>query len=106
MNDLKDDASAEPLPPERSERALQSPGAPPARSVPDRRSRPTPMISRFLLVGRRRGGRRDGERENIYVDQPGAWIIAAFLLVALLSVADAYFTLHELSLGATEANPV
>src|SRR5262245_45280960 len=78
----------------------------PSRFQPDRRTRPTPMLSRFLFVGRRKGGRRDGERERIYVDRPVPWVMSSFVLVALLSVADAYFTLYELSLGATEANPV
>ncbi|MFO0933877.1 MAG: DUF5658 family protein [Planctomycetota bacterium] len=82
------------------------PPAEPPRSGVDRRQRPTPMFSRYLLFGRRRGGRRDGERERIYVDRPGPWVTAAFLAVCLLSVADAYLTLHELSRGATEANPV
>ena len=78
----------------------------PARSGADRRLRPTPMFSRYLLFGRRRGGRRDGERERIYVDRPGPWVTTAFLAVCLLSVADAYLTLYELSRGATEANPI
>ena len=38
---------------------------------PDRRRRPTPMFSRFLLLGRRASGRRDGERRFSYVDRPG-----------------------------------
>jgi hypothetical protein len=74
--------------------------------MPDRRKKPTPMLSRFLFVGRRRGGRREGETDRIYVDRPGAWVVVAVIAVALLSVADAYFTLHELTRGATEANPV
>jgi len=64
------------------------------------------MLSRFLLFGRRRGGRREGEQDRLYVDRPGRWVLAAILAVTLLSVADAYFTLHEMSRGATEANPV
>ena len=83
-----------------------SPPPEPARSGVDRRQQPTPMFSRYLLFGRRRGGRRDGERERIYVDRPGAWVTFAFLTVCLLSVADAYMTLYELSRGATEANPI
>jgi len=78
----------------------------PARSGDDRRQRPTPMFSRYLLFGRRRRGRRDGERERIYVDRVGASVAAAFVAVCLLSVADAYLTLYELSRGATEANPI
>lgn len=64
------------------------------------------MLTRFLFVGRRRGGRREGETERTYVDRLGWGVIVAFLSLTLFSIADAYFTLRELSLGATEANPV
>jgi hypothetical protein len=81
-------------------------GSPNARNVPDRRERPTPMISRYLFVGSRRGGRRAGETANVYVDRPGFWAIGAFVALVVLSLADGYFTLYELSRGGTEANPV
>lgn len=80
--------------------------APPPREGPDRRSHPTPMLTRFLFVGRRRAGRRDGESERIYVDHPGRAVIVAFILLTLFSSADAWFTLRELAAGATEANPI
>jgi hypothetical protein len=64
------------------------------------------MVSRFLFRGRRRGGRREAERQRIYVDRPGPWMVAAFIIVVGLSILDAGFTLYELKLGATEANPV
>ena len=64
------------------------------------------MLTRYLFRGRRRGGRRDGESDRIYVDRPGPVVIGAFLVLTILSIADAWFTLHELSVGATEANPV
>ncbi len=76
------------------------------RNRPDRRRRPTPMLSRFLFRGRRLGGRREGETEEVYVDHPGAKTIWAIGIVAVLSLCDAAFTLYELSLGGTEANPV
>jgi len=85
---------------------VASPPPEPARSGVDRRERPTPMFSRYLLFGRRRGGRRDGERERIYVDRVGPRVTVAFFAVTLLSLADAYLTLYELSRGATEANPI
>jgi hypothetical protein len=78
---------------------------PPYRG-PDRRIAPTPMLSRFLLFGRRRGGRRAGETDHIYVDRPGGWVVAAFAALTILSVADAWFTLYALSQGAEEANPI
>jgi hypothetical protein len=64
------------------------------------------MLSRYLLFGRRRGGRRESERERTYVDRPGAWVVVAFLGLMTLSVADAYFTLKVLAAGGQEANPV
>jgi hypothetical protein len=63
------------------------------------------MLSRYLFVGRRAAGRRDGEYERVYVDRPGGWIIAAFAILVLLSLLDAAFTLKHIEHGATEANP-
>ena len=85
--------------------AVDTPGTA-GRGGGDRRSRPTRMFSKYLLRGRRKGGRRTGERERIYVDRPGPRILAAFGALMLLSVADACFTLYELTKGGTEANPV
>ena len=72
---------------------------------PDRRGRPTPMMSRYLFTGRRRGSRRNGEG-LVYVDRPGGWIALAFAAVVGLSLLDAWFTLDLIKSGGTEANPV
>lgn len=64
------------------------------------------MLSRFLVLGRRRSGRREGETDHVYVDRHGLWMYAAFVALTTLSIFDARFTLHELDLGGTEANPV
>ena len=64
------------------------------------------MLSRWLFFGRRKGGRRDGESDFVYVDRPGGWILAAFIAVVGLSLLDAWYTLDLLKRGATEANPV
>ena len=76
------------------------------RRAPDRRRRPTPMLSRYLFWGRRREGRRARERARIYVDRPGPGVIAACVLVVALSIADAYGTLRVLSEGGVEVNPL
>ena len=76
------------------------------RRAPDRRRRPTPMLSRYLFWGRRRGGRRGGEQTRIYVDRPGPGIIAAGAVVVALSIADAYVTLRILAEGGEEVNPL
>ena len=74
-------------------------------SQPDRRTRPTPMLSRYLFVGRRR---RPVEGDLAYVDRPSPWVIAAFVAVLVLSVVDAFFTLRVIERGGVEreANPV
>jgi hypothetical protein len=76
------------------------------RSQADRRAKPTPFISRYWLIGKRRGGRRVGEQINLYVDKYTTyeWLIVIGLLV--LSIADATLTLTHLSHGGAEANPI
>jgi hypothetical protein len=64
------------------------------------------MLSRWLLRGRRRGGRRGAEHDFLYVDRPGGWVVAGFFILCGLSLLDAGFTLDLLRRGATEANPV
>jgi hypothetical protein len=76
------------------------------RGAPDRRRRPTPVLSRYLFRGRRRGGRRGREQSRIYVDRPGPGVVAACVLVVALSVADAYVTLRILAEGGEEVNPL
>lgn len=75
---------------------------------PDRRRRPTPILSRWSFRGGRRGmgGRRPGENLRAFVDlypTRDAAILIAFLFLNLL---DAHFTLIYLQRGGEEANPV
>ncbi len=73
----------------------------------DRRTRPTRMFSRYaVLGGRRRGGRRAGETDNIYVDRHGPLLLFGALALALLNVLDAFFTMLFLSHGGQELNPL
>ncbi|MGH7162548.1 MAG: DUF5658 family protein [Planctomycetota bacterium] len=72
----------------------------------DRRDRPTPPISRYWLRGRRRGGRRTGERRDLYIDRYRAADWALVLTILVLSVCDLVFTLYHLATGGEEANPV
>ena len=76
------------------------------RGRADRRRSPTPAISRYWLRGRRRGARRDHERDGIYVDryQPGEWVLVLGILV--LSIADLTLTLLYVQAGGEEANPL
>lgn len=75
---------------------------------PDRRKRPTPILSRWSLRGGRRGagGRRPGENDRAFVDvypPRDAALLIAFLFLNLL---DAHFTLVYLQRGGEEANPI
>lgn len=74
---------------------------------PDRRQRPTPRLSRYSFMGGRRWEiRREGEVEGAFVDLYGGRLWMALLWVALLNVADSYFTLVHLQAGGVELNPV
>jgi len=67
----------------------------------ERRQRPTPRLSRFSFLGGRRRQAGPGE----FVDQYGAWMWALLAWVALMNVADSFFTLWHLQEGAIELNP-
>ncbi len=73
----------------------------------DRRQRPTPRLSRYALFGgRRRRVRRTEEVEGSFVDVYSQRLWCMILWVALMNVADSYFTLVHLQSGAIELNPV
>lgn len=74
---------------------------------PDRRKRPTPRFSRYALYGgRRKQPRRGEELEGSFVDLYGTRVWLLVMWVALLNVADSFFTLIHLQNGGSEANPV
>lgn len=77
------------------------------RERPDRRLRPTPMLSRYTLIGRRRSFRRlqDMHRPS-YIDLPHGVHLYALLLMIVLIAVDTFSTLYILSQGGTEANPL
>lgn len=76
------------------------------RTLPDRRQRPTPALSRYWLNGRRRGGRRSHERERVYVDRytRGEWSLV--LALVALSLVDLVLTQQHLRAGGAEWNPL
>ena len=76
------------------------------RVTTTRRVRPTPVCSRFWLRGRRRGGRREGETENIYIDRYEPYELFLVVGVLVLSMLDMIFTIIHLNVGGVEANPV
>jgi hypothetical protein len=71
----------------------------------DRRDQPTGFLSR-PWHGRRRGGRRAGERDNIYVDVYSISDVLILLCIFILNIGDAAFTLLWLQRGGGEGNPV
>lgn len=83
-----------------------SPDSTNRRAGTDRRRRPTPMFSRYWLRGRRRGGRRGTDGQNVYVDRytRAEWILVGGIV--LMSLADLVLTLAYLWRGGEEANPV
>lgn len=59
-----------------------------------------------LFMSRRRSHRRDTAPVLYYSDYYGPYILGAALLMMLLCICDAYFTLMLLPYGSTELNPI
>ncbi|MFK7742570.1 MAG: DUF5658 family protein [Planctomycetota bacterium] len=73
----------------------------------DRRHRPTPMLSRYMLFGGRRAAiRRSEEREGSFVDVHGPVVLLVVLSIVALNLLDAFYTLLFLSHGGQELNPI
>lgn len=73
----------------------------------DRRKRPTPILSRYaILGGRREGDRRLPGTSNQYVDRYETWLVAALVAISALCALDAVMTLLYIQKGGSEANPV
>lgn len=83
----------------------EKPNTPPERKG-DRRKRPTPFLSRYTFVGKRRVSRRGDEKYNYYVDRIGGKVWGIILIIIILSVSDSLFTLHFLKRGFREVNPL
>ena len=59
-----------------------------------------------LFMSRRQTQRRDAFPTTYYSDHYGPYIFSAALLLMLLCILDAYFTLMLLAYGSTELNPI
>jgi hypothetical protein len=78
----------------------------PERRIPgDRRKRPTPPLSRYTFVGRRRARRRSDDPSPYYVDQLGARLLLVLCCIFVFQVLDALLTLAHLRRGGIELNP-
>ena len=77
------------------------------RILNDRRQRPTPVLSRFILRGRRKDLRRKEDRERGgYVDHYGSGLLFLIVLIAGLNILDALLTMMILEDGGLEINPI
>ena len=78
------------------------------RNHPDRRKKPTPMLSRYAFFrGRRsRFRRREDRLCGGYVDRYGHRLFSVLLGIVVLNIFDATFTHVILDCGGTELNPV
>ena len=65
------------------------------------------MLSKYTFFGgRRKAGRRDGEREDIYVDVYSPRLVTLLLVFFALTVIDSVSTLVYLGKGGQELNPI
>ena len=75
------------------------------RNCGDRRTRPTPPLSRYIFKGRRRQARRECEEGNYYVDRYELRYLFVISAILVLCFADAYMTLTLMRFGGYELNP-
>jgi len=79
----------------------------PTRRSLDRRSRRRPPLKYMIFGGRRISARRDSDKTDfIFVDRYSPWLLVVIVLLLILSLADAFFTLYLIEHGATEINPI
>ena len=79
----------------------------PTRRSLDRRSRRRPPLRYMIFGGRRISARRDTDKTDfIFVDRYSPWLLVVIVLLLILSLADAFFTLYLIEHGATEINPI
>ena len=77
------------------------------RILKDRRKKPTPALSRYILWGRRRTFRRKEEKERGgYVDYYEWGLLLPLVLISGLNILDSLFTMIILEDGGWEINPV
>lgn len=73
----------------------------------DRRKKPTPMLSRYTLKGRRKGfSKQNGFPKEGYVDHYGPALLVFLVLILGLNCLDCFFTLKILGYGGRELNPI
>jgi hypothetical protein len=74
------------------------------QSGSDRRRTTLTSFLKGGITPRRRGGRRSGEH-HLPIDWHEPYLLFLSIMILLMSVADAFFTLTLIVQGAEEANP-
>ena len=72
----------------------------------DRRRYQTPVFSRYWLRGRRKNGRRFGEKERIYVDKYHSLEIGLVLTLVFFCGSDLVLSLVHFNAGGEEGSPI
>ena len=79
---------------------------PEKREPSDRRGRPTPILSRHTLWGRRTSLRRkEDQSKGGYVDRYSSGLLLLLVVLLALNAFDALFTIFILDCGGREVNP-
>jgi len=77
------------------------------RTLNDRRQKPTPLVSRYTFLGRRKAIRRKSEQEQGgYVDRYSSALLILLVLVVGLNILDSLFTMMILDSKGVEVNPI
>jgi len=77
------------------------------RSTQDRRKKPTPILSRYTLTGRRSAFRRKEDQLKAgYVDRYSERLLICIVLIVGLNILDTIFTIVILASGGLELNPI
>jgi hypothetical protein len=79
------------------------------RIIADRRRHATPFLSKHTFWGGRRKTirRKEDKKKHIFVDHYGLQLFITLLFLFILSILDAYLTLHLVKANiAIEINPV
>jgi hypothetical protein len=78
------------------------------RVLVDRRQRPTRILSRYTIRGRRKVVRRkEDRRKHIYVDRYGLNLFLILMGILALGTADGLLTLYHVKVNnAVEMNPI
>jgi len=77
------------------------------RTLNDRRQKPTPLVSRYSFLGKRKTIRRKTDQgQGGYVDRYSSTLLTLLVLVVGLNILDSLFTMMILDSKGVEVNPI